>query len=185
MKHICDFVFELGQLKRVKHEGWKLIGDNNPESVAEHSLRAAQIGFVLSRLEGYENPEKVCAILVFHDIAECRVGDVHKVANRYVESDEKRAVKDQLDRLGDLGRDIMDLWLEAECNNTAAGIIAKDADLLEMTVTATEYIEKGFISARDWIERISKKLQTESAKKLLENLKNSNPNDWWKDLKNV
>lgn len=185
MKNVCNFVFELGQLKRIKHEGWRLIGDDNPESVAEHSLRAAQIGYILSKLEGYEKPERICSILIFHDIAECRIGDIHKVANRYVESNEKEAVKDQLGGLEVIGEDIMDLWSQAYKSDTEAGIITKDADLLEMAFTAREYIERGFISAGKWIKKISERLQTESAKKLLVSLKNSNPNDWWKDLKRV
>ena len=31
------------QLRRIKHEGWRLIGVDNPESVADHSLRAGKI----------------------------------------------------------------------------------------------------------------------------------------------
>ena len=51
LKNQINFLFELGQLKRVKHEGWRLVGVEHPESVAEHSLRAAQIGYVIAALE--------------------------------------------------------------------------------------------------------------------------------------
>ena len=183
MREICSFIFELGQLKRIKHEGWKLIGDTDPESVAEHSLRAAQIGFILAKLEGYENPAEVCSILVFHDIGECRIGDIHVVAKRYVTSDEKRTVSEQLEKLGDIGKEIFDLWDKIEYSNSKAGIIAKDADLLEMAATAREYIEKGFGSAQNWIENITNKLKTQSAKELLKKLNYSNSNDWWNGLK--
>lgn len=185
MRDICDLIYELGQLRRIKHEGWKLSGVDSPESIAEHSLRAAQIGFILAKLEGHENPEKVCAILVFHDIDECRIGDIHKVANRYIESDEERAVMEQTEKLREIGRDIFHLWKQAEYKDTKAGVIAKDADLFEMAATAREYMERGFISTQDWIKNITKKLQTESAKKLLKLLNNSNPNEWWKGLKKV
>ena len=50
-KDILKFLFELGQLKKVEHEGWRLAGVENPETVTDHSLRAAQIAYVLARLE--------------------------------------------------------------------------------------------------------------------------------------
>ncbi|MDG6219294.1 MAG: HD domain-containing protein, partial [Candidatus Thermoplasmatota archaeon] len=81
---ISTFFYELGMLRRVQREGWKLLGVIQPESVAEHSLRAAQIAYVLAILEHHPSPETVCSILVFHDIGECRIGDIQKVANRYI-----------------------------------------------------------------------------------------------------
>ncbi|MDI6721005.1 MAG: HD domain-containing protein [Candidatus Aenigmarchaeota archaeon] len=61
-KDVLNFIFEMGQLRRIKHEGWRIAGVENPESVADHALRAAQIGFFLARLEGYDNPYEVCSI---------------------------------------------------------------------------------------------------------------------------
>lgn len=71
-KDVLNFIFELGQLKKVKREGWRLIGMDNLESVSDHTLRAAQIGFILAKLEKYENPLEVCTMVVFHDIGEWR-----------------------------------------------------------------------------------------------------------------
>lgn len=184
-KKILNFIFELGQLKRIKHEGWKLAGIKDPESVAEHSLRACQIGFILAKLEKYDNPLEVCAILIFHDISECRVGDLHRVANRYVKADEEKAVEDQTKELGEIGKEILNLWKQMEHRNTKAGIIAKDADRLEQAFTAKEYIEIGYSYAQDWINNIEKSLITESAKKMLDNIKNHNTNDWWQGLKKL
>lgn len=180
---ICKFVCELGHLKRIKHEGWHLCGVDNPESVAEHSLRAAQIGYILARMEGYENPEKVSSILVFHDIGECRIGDIHRVARRYVNANERLAVEEQCRNLKEIGREIIDMWKKIENLEDQAGIIAKDADLLEMAFTAKEYIEMGYSSAKDWIDRISRKLRTRSARKIIEILKETNCLEWWYGLK--
>ncbi|MBU0498179.1 MAG: HD domain-containing protein, partial [Candidatus Thermoplasmatota archaeon] len=139
MEKITDFIFELGQLRRISHEGWKLIGIHEPESVAEHSLRTAQIGYILALLECYKNPLEVCTICVFHDIGECRIGDIHKVGNRYLTVDETKVVKDQVKNLGFIGPLIQELWNQAEYQETTAGVIAKDADLLDMAFTAREY----------------------------------------------
>jgi len=185
IKNIWKFIFELGQLRRIKHEGWRLAGIEHPESVADHSLRVAQIGYVLAVLEGHPAPCEVAAIGVFHDIEECRVGDIHRVASRYVEADKPRAAKEQLAPLGTLGDGIFKLWSQDEKQDTAAGIIAKDADYLEMAAVAKEYVEQGFASAQDWINNISKALKTESAKRLMASLQSVNSTDWWQGLKKL
>lgn len=183
LKKIIQFIFELGHLKRIKHEGWRVIGINKPESVSEHSLRAAQIGYILAELEGYENPHEVCSMVVFHDIGECRVGDIHKIASHYIQVDEEQAVKDQTQDIQAIGQNIFNLWHQAEFKSTKAGILAKDADMLEQAFTAKEYMEQGHKEAIHWINNISKHLQSKSAKALLKNMLSSNPNAWWQKAK--
>jgi putative hydrolase of HD superfamily len=183
---ILNFFFELGQLRRIKHEGWRTINVQHPESVADHSLRAAQIGYFLAILENYKNPEEIVTMLVFHDIGECRIGDIHKIANRYVKADEKQAVKDQLSKLDKKTEEkIYNYWESVEFQKTPGGKIAKDADLLEQAVTAKEFIEKGFSYAQDWINNISQKIHTKSAKKLIKDLAKANSNDWWQGIKKI
>ena len=184
-KVLWKFIFELGQLRRIKHEGWRLIGVEQPESVAEHSLRAAQIGFVLARLEGYERPEEVAAIGIFHDLEECRVGDLHRIASRYVEADKERAAREQTEPLGAIGKEIFGLWLQDERRDTRAGVIAKDADYLEMAAMAKEHQERGLTFAQDWLTNIAAALVTGSAKKLMAELSSVNSNDWWQGLKKI
>jgi putative hydrolase of HD superfamily len=184
LKKIINFIFELGMLKRIKHEGWRVAGVERPESVGEHSLRAAQIAYILAHMEGYSNPDEVCSMLVFHDIGECRIGDIHKIANNYIQADEKRAILNQtsdLDRIGDC---IFDKWSQFENKNTEAGKIAKDADLLEQAFTAKEYLEKGYVT-QNWIDNVNSLLQTNSAKNLIETLIKAKSSDWWVGLKKV
>ena len=177
------FFYELGMLRRVQREGWKLIGINQPESVAEHSLRAAQIAYVLAHMEQHPSPEAICSMLVFHDIGECRIGDVQKVANRYISSDERKAVSDQLRSLDEIGFRILGLWDEIEQSCSKAGIIAKDADLLELALTACEYKKQGFTAAEDWLKKTRPRLKTSSAKKLFDNILDTDPLKWWDGLK--
>jgi putative hydrolase of HD superfamily len=184
-KNILNFLFELGQLRRIKHEGWRVIGIEHPESVAEHSLRAAQIGFILAKLENYPNPEQVCTMIVFHDIGEARVGDIHKLAKRYITVDEAKATFEQLEVLGKMGDDLFHFWNQVETQETVAGIIAKDADILEQAVMAKEYLERGYVGAQCWIDNVAKALQTESAKQLLASLKEVNSYDWCLNLKSM
>lgn len=182
---ILNLFFELGQLRRIKHEGWRTIGIIHPESVADHSLRAAQIGYILAKLEKYKNPEEVVTMIVFHDMGECRVGDIHKIATRYIKVDESQAVKDQTKPLEKLGEEIYNLWECVETQKNIAGKIAKDADLLEQAITAKEYIEKGNKFAQNWVDNISQKLLTKTAKSLVKDLKKSSSHDWWQGIKKI
>ena len=184
-KEILKFFLEMGQLSRVKREGWRLLGIEDPESIADHSLRAAQIGWVLAKLEGYNNPNEVAAMLIFHDIGECRVGDIHKLANRYITVDEARAVTEQVSRLDAAGDEILALWNQVEEHTTTAGIIAKDADLVELAVRAHEYMERGFKDASEWYEVARQRVQTNSAKQLLDQLPNVPSTSWWHGLKKI
>ena len=184
-KDIINFFFELGQLKKIEHEGWRLAGINHPETVSDHTLRAAQIGFVLAKLEKYDNPKEVSTMVIFHDIAECRTGDVHKVANRYVNRNQEKAVKDQLKDLGEIGQEIFKLWQQVKNQDTTAGIIAKDADLIEQAITGKEYIEQGHKLAQDWIDNVEQYVKTQSAKKLLKDLRQAKSTNWWQGLKKI
>ena len=180
--NVLNFFFEMAQLKRIKHEGWRLAGVEFPDSVAEHSLRAAQIAYLLADAEGHSNPEKASLMLVFHDIGEARVGDVHRVALRYVKADEAEAVKDQTAKLGDIGIRIRELWNETEERKTDMAKVAKDADRLEQALTAKEYIERGYTFTMNWINNIRKALYTETAKRWLKQMMEMNSNDWWQGL---
>ncbi len=177
----------MGMLKRIKHEGWRLAGVDSPETVAAHSLRAAQIGYLLAKLEGYDNPAEVVLIIVWHDMHEARLGDIHKVANRYINKDKEKIVIDQLDSLANpkIKQDLLSLWQQLERKNTTAGIIAKDADLLEQAVTAKEYLEKGYSGTQNWIDNVKAALKTNTAKQLILELEKANSNDWWKNLKKL
>lgn len=181
-KDILNFLFEAGMLKRVKNEGVRTIGVDFPESAADHALRAAQIGFILAKMEGYSKPEEVCTMLVFHELSESRTGDLHNIARKYVVADEERAVKDQTATLGEMGAEILAMWKQVEERNTEAGVISKDADWLERALTAKGQVELGFLGANEWIESVQKAVKTKSAKKLLESLKESDSGAWRKNL---
>lgn len=182
---LAQFIFEAGHLRRISHEGWKLTGVEQPDSVAEHSLRAAQIAYILAHMEGYAHPEQVCAMLVFHDIGEARVGDIHKLANRYIDVDEAGAVNEQTAELGDIGHGIRDLWSQVEERDSQAGIIAKDADYLEQAAAACEYAALGHYAVQAWIDNIRAALKTASARMLLEALVVTDPFTWWNGLKKL
>jgi putative hydrolase of HD superfamily len=184
-KQITQFIFELGQLRRIKHEGYRLAGVGDVISVADHNLRTAQIAYFLAKAEGYENPYEVVTMAVFHDIGECRIGDIHKVANRYIQADEQGAVKDQCRPLEEMGEAIFSLWKQTEERSSIPGVIAKDADYLEQAFTAKEYLEKGYTKMAVWIQNSKKHLQTRAAQLLWEEMNAMESWEWWKNLKKL
>ncbi|KKQ94924.1 MAG: Metal dependent phosphohydrolase [candidate division CPR2 bacterium GW2011_GWC1_39_9] len=184
-KEVTKFIYELGQLRRLRHVGLTIAGVTDPLSVADHNLRAAQIAYILAFLEGYKNPSEICSMVVFHDIDECRIGDIHKVANRYIKADKEGAVKDQTKDLGGLGESIFKLYNSVGYNKNIAGDLAKDADYLEQAFTAKEYLEKGYKFAQDWIDNVGKVLKTETARKLWHEMQKTDSNDWWQGVKKI
>src|SRR5262249_19235042 len=55
---IVRFTFELSQLREETRHGWLRIHEN-PESVAEHTQRAAALGYFLACREGFADPNLV------------------------------------------------------------------------------------------------------------------------------
>jgi len=187
-KNIVNFIFELSQLKRQKHTGWWLAGVNNPVSVAEHMLRAAQIGYILAIMEGNNNPEKIASMLIIHDNCESRTGDQNKISAKYYDKKncEIKAFSDQIKSMGtQIEKKWKNYFNEFEERNTKEGIIAKDADWLEVAFQAKEYVDTGHASAQDWIDNVEKALETKSAKILLKEMKKTKFTDWWDGLKEM
>lgn len=176
---IVRFVFELFHLKHVKHEGVRLANVEFPDSVAEHSLNAAQIWYILATME-WLDAERVAAMLVWHDIGETRMGDIHKVWARYFEwkkEIEKRVHDDQLDVLP-FGESVKSLILEMISKTTPEAVVAKDADYLEMAFQAKKYVEQWYAACQIWIDNVWKALKTESAKRLWDEMIRSDSTDW-------
>jgi len=183
-KAFSKFFYELGTLKRVKRSGWWLINIKDPESIAEHSHRAAMIAYVLAKLENV-NAERTTLMVLFHDIHEARLNDLHKVGQRYIDfkAAETAAHKEQTVPLEQIGKNIFDLHEEIKNQTTKESVVARDADLLECFVQAREYQKIGYSDAQNWIDNIKTLLITESAKKLAAELETTDPNAWWHGLK--
>jgi len=187
MQNIANFIFELGQLKRIKRSGVWLIGVKDPDTIAEHVFRSTIIARILAELENADI-NKVTTMCLLHDIPETRINDIHKVGAKYLDfkTAEKNSMKDQLTQLpSKLSKEMQLLFSELEERKTKESIIAKEADYLEMAFQAKEYLEQGYKDAQNWIDNVEKVLTTNSAKKLMKLLKKTSYNDWWKDLKKV
>lgn len=187
MKDIAKFIFEVGTLKRI-NRGWlKSEGVGNPESVAEHVYRNTIVGYLLAKLE-HADVDKVMKMCLFHDVPEVRIGDIDKVAQRYVNKDlsEIQVLKDQLNVLPeDIRNEVFSVMNEFFERKTKEAIIARDADILELLFQAKEYADVGYTGTEHWLQQNSKLLKTESAKKLFEELMKQNAFSWSKGLEKL
>ena len=132
MEDIVKFIHEAGSLKLLPRSGWLKFGIKLPESVAEHSFRAALIAFILALKNG-ESLEVACkaaTAALFHDLHESRTMDLHKIAQKYVIADEKKAKEDQLS------------WMEVKPDFSEVEDYVYDADKLELAFQAVEYSDQ-------------------------------------------
>ena len=184
-KDIAKFLYEVGQLKRVKRSGWWIAGVKDPESVAEHAFRTAVIAYLLARLEGADTGKAVLMAL-FHDLPETRTNDAHRVVRRYADwrNVDKKAIGEQSKRLPDeVASQVTSLFEEFEKEVSSEAKVVRDADLLECIVQAREYQVLGYDDVADWIFNAQGALKTESAKKIAAECLKTEPKEWWQGLK--
>ena len=172
-------LFEAGMLKKTPRTGYQFLGSGK-ESVADHSFRTAVIGYVLATQEPEADLNKVVLMCLFHDFPEARTGDHNYVNKRYVNVDEKGALRDQVGALP-FGDDIIALTNEFNEDNTLEAQIARDADQLDLILELKEQQDLGNKYAKEWLFYAVKRLQTESAKKMAKEIMNTDSTDWWFD----
>ncbi len=182
-KKVIDFLFELGKLNYTPRSGFNYLGIRDPQSVAEHTARTAQIAFVLAIIEGHKNPCHCATVALFHDITEARTIDMNRISKAYNKTNHVLALEEQITGLGPVGDGVAFVWNEFEDKKTRASNIARDADVLEMMLTARELIEIGYSSAKEWIDSGLLRLETESGKSIGAEILFSDPNAWWKEFR--
>jgi putative hydrolase of HD superfamily len=176
---VVNFIFEAGILQNTVRSGNTFLGSGN-QTVAAHVFRTTLIGYLLSKIQDADT-SKVVLMCLFHDIEESRTGDLNYLQQRYVKSDDKRALSDIIDKLP-VKEDISNIIAEYESLKTIEAKIAKDADTLELIFYLKEELDKGNPQAENWIKHAQQRLFTKAAKSLLVAIKNAKYYDWWYNL---
>ena len=180
-KRIVEFLFEVGMLKRTPRTGYQFLGSGG-ESVADHSFRTTVIGYVLATRESNVDRDKVILMCLTHDFPEARTGDHNYVNKRYVNTDEDSAIEHMVKGLP-FEREISDLIREFNSCDTMEARIAKDADQLDLILELKEQLDLGNSNAKDWISFAVKRLSTQSARDLANEIITTHSSDWWFDKK--
>jgi len=174
VQKITNFLFEISSLRRLTRSH-RLLIQQVSDNIADHSFRVAIIGMMLAKLEGCDE-NIVLKMCLFYDLPEARTGDANHLNKRYVQMDEERALKDQMDQLP-IEQDILKIVQLYEERTSPESIVAKDADLLDQMILQQEYLHTESDKMR-WQEYTEKSIKTESAKKIAAQIKQANPLDW-------
>jgi len=131
-------------------------GVRDPESVAEHTMRAAQLAAMIAAEEGADP----AFLALWHDSQETRTGDLPQTAAAYLTKPAPRQITaDQTEHLPGRSRDVIrDAVDEYESRQTLEAVCAKDADKLDMLLQAVEYRDTGVRRVEGWIDSARKDL---------------------------
>lgn len=176
---LAGFAFEMGVLKRIRRAGWWHVGVRDPESVAEHSLRVAQLATLIAAIEGAD-PARASLLAVWHDTPETRTGDIPHTARPYLDQHPAQAITaDQTGALPDpAARTVQDAVAEFEAQQTPEAHCAKDADKLECLIQAIEYRDAGYTRVQGWIDSSRNGLRTDTARRIADAALLTSPLAW-------
>jgi len=178
---LAHFILEAGLLKNTVRSGWSVLGIKHAESVAEHSFRCGVLGYLLAHEEGVP-PYKVLVMALLNDIHEARIGDLHKMAQRYYQATgaEDNAFYEQI---AGLPRQIKDelraLREEYRQQKSRESILARDVDILECLIQALEYTSQGFKKAKHFMKKAPAFLKTAGARRLWKKMRAMDHDRWW------
>jgi putative hydrolase of HD superfamily len=177
MKDIVNFLFEVGILKNTPRSGYQFLGSGG-ESVADHSFRVAVIAYLLGKNEPKADIQKVLLMGLFHDFHEARTGDHNYVNKRYVTVNEDKAVRDLAQKLP-FGQEIVSLIDEFNSRETLEARLSQDADQLDFILELKRQLDLGNKSAAEWLRYAVKRLITDYAKELADEITKTGSSDWW------
>jgi putative hydrolase of HD superfamily len=175
----AGYLFEAGTLKRARRSGWWIAGVRDPESIAEHSWRAAVTGMMIASLEGAD-PSRTAMLCVLHDTPETRIGDIPKIGRDYLTAASAEAVAaDQTAECPpEVAATVRGAIAEFEAGETPESVCARDADKLECLVQAVEYRHQGVSTVQNWIDSSLTGLRTETARRLAAEILEADPLAW-------
>jgi len=177
MKDLINFLFEVGMLKKTPRTGYQFLGSGK-ESVAEHAFRMTIIGYLLSLQDPKADAMKTTLMCLFHDLHEARTGDLNYVNKRYVRIDEDKAVQDLAQGLP-FKDEILSLTREFTEGKSVEACISKDADQLDLILSLKEQLDLGNAYAREWLHYAVQRLQTGSARKMAQEILETDSTEWW------
>ncbi|HEU5156576.1 MAG TPA: HD domain-containing protein [Streptosporangiaceae bacterium] len=179
LERLTGYLYEMGLLKRYRRTGWFILGVGDPESVADHSFRAAIIAAALAALEG-ANPERAALLSLFHDSQESRLTDLPYVSRPYVsKAPNEEVTAEQMRGLPEEVASVVERAVgEYEEHASIEARCAHDADKLDCLLQAVEYREHGYRNAQPWIDSSLAQLQTVHGKRLAEEVQRTGSLDW-------
>lgn len=176
LARLADFLFEAGMLRKTPRTGYQFLGSGK-ENVAEHSFRAALIGYALAVMAGAD-AGRTAMLCLIHDFHEARTGDFNYVNSMYNTSQKRLAMEHALRGTG-LEDKLLPLWDEQEGGLTIEARLSEDADQLDLLLNLVEERNLGNPYAAKWMESAMERLCTEQGRALARRIAESDHTDWW------
>ena len=176
MARLADFIYEAGMLRKTPRTGYQFLGSGK-ENVAEHSFRAAIIGYTLARMAGAD-PMKTLLLCLVHDFHEARTGDFNYVNYLYNSSKSRLAMQDACEGTG-LEGELMAAWDEQDSEETLESRLAHDADQLDLIFNLVQEGALGNAYAAKWLASAVERLITKEGKALALSASETDPTRWW------
>ena len=176
LQRIADFFNEAGMLRFTPRTGYQFLGSGR-ENVAEHSFRAAVIGWVLARMAEADAP-RTALLCLFHDLHEARTGDFNYVNRIYNATRPRKALEDAAFGTG-LAEDLLSFWDELEKNAGPEAELAHDADVLDLILNLKRELDLGNKSAAEWLNCALQRLHTPVGQELAQVIVETDHNAWW------
>lgn len=177
MQPVADFLFEVGLLAHTPRSGFHFLGSGR-QSVAEHTCRTAYIGYALAQLDGAADPQRTLTLCLFHDLTEARTSDLNYVHQKYVDADERQAMSALACDLP-FAVPLTAALEEYAARETREAVLAKDADNLEWLLSLKEQADIGNPRATAWMGQVVKRLKTEVAQRLAEQILQTASDHWY------
>lgn len=91
-----DLLYEIGGIRHIPRM-WQRFLNTDFANLAEHHFRMFWIAMVIASHENDVDTGKLAKMVLAHDIAESRTGDVDYIARQYTERNEELAIKDMFE----------------------------------------------------------------------------------------
>ncbi len=181
-----NFLFEMGTIRYIDRM-WRRFSTPHFANLAEHHFRVFWIAMIIAAQEKNVDTGKMAKMVMVHDIAESRTGDVDYLARQYVVRNEELGIRDMLEQTS-IEKEFYELWQEYETRESLESKIIKDADNLDCDFEYAEQSAQGNQLFKDManmrIEKVRPRLYTKTAKKLFDEMKQANPHDWHSKSRN-
>lgn len=185
MKKDIHFLYEVGSMRFIDRT-WKQFMRMTMANNAEHSFRVAWLALLMAHQEGADEG-KVLKMALMHDLSETRTGDTNYVSRMYTTRDDESAYADIFSGTS-VAQDMLALAYEYKERVSLESSIVKDADNLEVDFEIQESIAAGNTLGEQWIAGrragVRPKLFTDTARKLFDQIYESNPAAWHLTAKN-
>jgi len=175
-----EFLYEVGCLRHIQRQ-WRQFLNPDFANLSEHILRVIWIALVIAKHEKVKDTGKIVKMALVHDLSESRNVDVHYLSRQYVERREDDSLTDTLSQTA-VEKEFLALYHEYEKRECIEAKIVKDADNLEVDLELREQSVRGFTLEKKWAKMRKhvrdNKLYTETAKKIWDEIQESDPLDW-------